>query len=291
MAKKTQYTQPESRELSIADLRKAITNIGRRIDDLRQFDVNTVTERFDAKTQALKDKANSTLADIFGHGTVEYRKYDIPKLEDLPMIISRKYHLQEVIRATKKGINNAVIKLKSLKETLQEKLEDEHEDESSSQTVSTATPDYSDSKEVFIVHGQDNEAKLAVDSFIKKLDLKPVILHEKPNEGRTIIEKFEKHSKVGFAVVLMTPDDVGALAKDKDKLNPRARQNVILELGFFLGKLGRKHVCALYKEGVEMPSDYDGVLFIPMDKNDGWKLSLAREIQAAGIDIDMNKAL
>ena len=132
MAKKTQYTQPESRELSIADLRKAITNIGRRIDDLRQFDVNTVTERFDAKTQALKDKVNSTLADIFGHGTVEYRKYDIPKLEDLPMIISRKYHLQEVIRATKKGINNAVIKLKSLKETLQEKLEDEHEDESSS---------------------------------------------------------------------------------------------------------------------------------------------------------------
>ena len=291
MAKKNQYTQPESRELSIADLRKAITNIDRRIDDLKKFDVNTITERFDAKTQALKDKVSGTLADIFGHDTVEYRKYDIRTLEDLPMIISRKYHLQEVIPATQKGINDAVIKLESLKETLQEKLEDEHKDESSSQTISTATTNYSDSREVFIVHGQDNEAKLAVDSFIKKLDLKPVILHEKPNEGRTIIEKFEKHSNVGFAVVLMTPDDVGGLAKDKDKLNPRARQNVILELGFFLGKLGRKHVCALYKEGVEMPSDYDGVLFIPMDKNDGWKLSLAREIQAAGIDIDMNKAL
>ena len=87
----------------------------------------------------------------------------------------------------------------------------------------------------------------------------------------------------------MTPDDVGGLAEEKVKLNPRARQNVILELGFFLGKLSRKHVCALYKEGVEMPSDYDGVLFIPMDKNDGWQLKLANEIKAAGIKIDMNR--
>lgn len=186
-----------------------------------------------------------------------------------------------------KGLEEAKTLLQSLIEEIEEY--GTGEDEKTSSAGSAATTDLSDSRKVFIVHGRDEAAKLAVAEFIGKIDLTPVILHKKPNEGRTIIEKFEDHSDVGFAVVLITPDDVGASAEEKDKLNPRARQNVILELGFFLGKLDRKHVCALYKEGVEMPSDYDGVLFIPMDKNDGWKLSLAREIRAAGIKVDMNK--
>jgi len=186
-----------------------------------------------------------------------------------------------------KGLEEAKTLLQSLIEEIEEY--GTGEDEKTSSAGSAATTDLSDSRKVFIVHGHDEAAKLSVDSFIKKLNLKPVILHEKPNEGRTIIEKFEKHSNVGFAVVLMTPDDIGASADDEKNLKHRARQNVILELGFFLGKLDRKHVCALYKEGVEMPSDYDGVLFIPMDENDGWKLSLAREIRAAGIKVDMNK--
>lgn len=145
--------------------------------------------------------------------------------------------------------------------------------------------------DIFIVHGHDEAAREILARFIGKLQLNPLVLHEKPNEGRTIIEKFEDHADVAFAVVLMTPDDVGALAAEKDKLKSRARQNVILELGFFLGSLGRKRVCALYKENVEIPSDYKGVLFIPMDKNNAWQLSLAREIKAAGIEIDLNKAL
>jgi predicted nucleotide-binding protein len=89
----------------------------------------------------------------------------------------------------------------------------------------------------------------------------------------------------------MTPDDVGAISKEKRNFKPRARQNVILELGFFLGKLGRNKVCALYKEGVEIPSDYSGVLFVSMDANNNWQLPLAKEIKAAGIDIDLNKAI
>lgn len=76
-----------------------------------------------------------------------------------------------------------------------------------------------------------------------------------------------------------------------DKQKKRARQNVILELGFFLGKLGRKRVCALYEEGVEIPSDYDGVIFVPLDKNGAWHLSLAKELKAAGLSIDLNKAI
>ena len=145
--------------------------------------------------------------------------------------------------------------------------------------------------DVFVVHGHDEAAKQELARFIEKLGLKSVILHEQPNAGRTIIEKFEDYSNVGFAVVLMTPDDVGASKDKKDQAQPRARQNVVFELGFFIGKLGRNRVCALYKEEVEIPSDYIGVLYVPMDGNGGWQLKLAKEIKAAGISIDLNKAI
>ena len=145
--------------------------------------------------------------------------------------------------------------------------------------------------DIFIVHGHDEAAKEKVAGFIRALGLNPVILHEKPNKGRTVIEKFEDYANVGFAVVLLTPDDVGAAFSDKDNLCKRARQNVVFELGFFLGKLGRERVCALHKRDVEIFSDYSGVLFVPMDENDGWKLKLAKEIKAAGIPVDLNKAI
>lgn len=121
------------------------------------------------------------------------------------------------------------------------------------------------SREVFIVHGRDDAAKESVARCLERLALKATVLHEQPNKGRTIIEKFVDHSDVGFAVVLLTPDDVGAVANAQANLKPRARQNVILELGFFLGKLGRERVCTLYKEDLELPSDYDGVVYVRMD--------------------------
>jgi len=142
--------------------------------------------------------------------------------------------------------------------------------------------------DIFIVHGHDDGAKNTVARFLEKLGLKPIILHEQPDGGRTLIEKFEHYSSVGFAVVLMTADDVGAPASRQDEMRPRARQNVILELGFFMGKLGRGHVRALYTEGVEMPSDYEGVLYIPMDSNNAWRLRLAGELKSAGFAVDLN---
>lgn len=144
-------------------------------------------------------------------------------------------------------------------------------------------------KDVFIVHGHDEAAKESVARLIEKLGLHAIILHEQPNAGRTVIEKFEGFSNVGFAVVLLTPDDIGADKDKRDELKPRARQNVILELGYFTGKLGRGRVCALYKEGVEIPSDYQGVLYIPMDDAGGWRMSLAKEIKQAGIEVDLNR--
>jgi predicted nucleotide-binding protein len=148
------------------------------------------------------------------------------------------------------------------------------------------------SRKVFVVHGHDTTAREACARLLQKLGLEPVILHEMPNAGRTIIEKFHDYSDVGFAVVILTGDDKGA-AKDADvtALKLRARQNVILELGFFLAKLGRSRVCALYEEGVELPSDYDGVLFTKLDSSSAWHFQLCRELKAAGIDVDLNKVV
>lgn len=148
----------------------------------------------------------------------------------------------------------------------------------------------SDSLNVFIVHGHDDSLLHEVARFIGSLNLKAVILREQPNQGRTIIEKFEDFSNVGFAIILLTPDDIGGEKKiPNGDLKPRARQNVILELGYFLGKLGRKNVCSLYHDGVDIPSDYSGVIFIPVDMGGSWKIKLVREIKASGINVDLNK--
>jgi len=139
---------------------------------------------------------------------------------------------------------------------------------------------------VFIIHGHDEAAKNQTARFIEKLGLTAVILHEQPNQGRTIIEKLERHSDVAFAIALLTPDDVGGSAHSP--LKPRARQNVIYELGRFESKLGRDKVCILHTPGVEIPSDITGVAYYEMDKAGGWQLSVAKELRASGIQVDLN---
>tara|TARA_Y100001934_G_C12387225_1_gene797538 strand:+ start:17224 stop:18099 length:876 start_codon:yes stop_codon:yes gene_type:complete len=144
---------------------------------------------------------------------------------------------------------------------------------------------------VFIVHGHDEAAKSKVARFVEKLKLKAVILHEQPNQGQTIIEKFETNAaKVGFAIVLLTPDDISAPVNEPDSTTMRARQNVILELGYFCGVLGRSKVCVLYKSEVEIPSDYLGVIYTPLDDGDGWMLKLAKEMKESGLPVNLNDA-
>ena len=139
---------------------------------------------------------------------------------------------------------------------------------------------------IFLVHGRDTIIKKQVDSFLKALGLFPVILHEQSNQGLTIIEKFEKHANVDFAVALLTPDDVGGLQVDDGNLESRARQNVVLELGYFIGRLGRDRVCAMTKGDVELPSDYTGIVYISLDDLATWKGELARELKAAGFEVN-----
>lgn len=170
-------------------------------------------------------------------------------------------------------------------------LETEIELEPGSTSKSTAPTAFSNDR-AFVVHGHNEGALQAVARYFEQLDVPPVILREQPNSGRTIIEKFVEYSDVGFAVVLLTGDDRGGTADAPySSQSPRARQNVILELGFFLGKLGRSRVCALFEDGIEVPSDYSGVAFVKLDPNGAWKLELARELKAAGFDIDLNMAI
>ncbi|MEA5535294.1 nucleotide-binding protein [Crocosphaera sp. XPORK-15E] len=156
-------------------------------------------------------------------------------------------------------------------------------------TTLTTMNTYQSEKDIFIVHGHDNEAKREVDVLIRKLGFNPIILHEQPNQGKTIIEKFENYSNVSFAIILLTPDDEGKVRNKDEELKPRARQNVILELGYFMGKLGRDKVCALYKEKVEIPSDFSGVLYTMMDNAGAWKTEIAKEMKKTGLEVDLNK--
>ena len=121
----------------------------------------------------------------------------------------------------------------------------------------------------------------------EKLKLEPIVLREQPDQGRTIIEKFETYAgEVGFAVVLLTPDDI---ARDGDPTGAsRARQNVIFELGYFVGRLGRGRACLLRKGEVEIPSDLYGVIYTDLDSAEGWKIKLAKELKAANLDFDAN---
>lgn len=145
-------------------------------------------------------------------------------------------------------------------------------------------------KKIFVVHGHDSTMKLEVESFLKQLELEPIILNNQANNGNTIIEKLERNSNVGFAIILLSPCDEGRKKGSTDFHN-RARQNVILELGYFIGHLGRDKVCTLKKLDVEEPSDFTGIAYTEYDNAGGWKLLLARELKSVGYIINVNSLL
>lgn len=163
-------------------------------------------------------------------------------------------------------------------------------------TPATATAIASDAGDgesaatIFIVHGRSDTPRLEVELLIHRAThLAPVVLSAQPNQGATIIEKLEAHlnaSKSSFAVVLMTGDDVGRLDDEREVDRPRARQNVVLELGFAMGVLGRRRVAILHEDGIELPSDIIGVAYYPLDHAGAWKASLLGELRAAGLKVD-----
>lgn len=151
------------------------------------------------------------------------------------------------------------------------------------------------SNRIFIVHGHDGELKEKVARTLAQLGLEPVILHEQPDGGRTIIEKFEVNAEdCKFAVILLTADDLGQSTEEKEKgeePRARARQNVVFEMGYFMGRLGRPRVVVLLDRGVDKPGDLDGLVYVPTADDFEWKARLVKELKNCGYKVDANKII
>ncbi len=198
--------------------------------------------------------------------------------------------VQEEINNLQKQLKEKIKRLSSIKGRLPLLLEPAMNSTSVAADTTGAgapTPSVSNKgKRVFVVYGHDRAARDAVTNLIRKVELDPIVIAEEPTGGRTIIEAVEHYGKADFAVVLFTPDDKGGTnGASPDNLRPRARQNVVLEYGYFVAALGRPNVCALCKEDVELPSDINGLLYIVMDPSDAWLVKLAREMRSAGLPV------
>ena len=167
-----------------------------------------------------------------------------------------------------------------LTEIKEEMLEKDEESEKTAHT----TLSHQNNK-VFVVHGHDEALKEKVARLLEKQGLEAIILSEQANKGKTIIEKFEENSDVGAAICLFTGDDIG---KEKSEAveKQRARQNVVYEAGYFMGKLGRERVIMLVDNGIELPSDLQGVVYTD---SESWKTEVLQELQSIGYGIDFNK--
>lgn len=151
-------------------------------------------------------------------------------------------------------------------------------------SIPSAVRDSRHPNRVFVVHGRNEAARSSVVAHLRDLGLEPIVLHDQPNMGRHLLTKFIQEAElVTFAVVVMTDDDIGGVSASE--LSPRARQNVILELGYFIARLGQDRVCALITPGLETPSDFDGIVYIRMDTGDRWRQELTRELVAAKMPV------
>lgn len=294
----TPVARPERPQHTVEEKRQDIVRLQRRIEELEAYDPSQATKRFsDPAVTTIETAIGSTLVAIFGESTTDLRRYHAAAtLDHGPISMAgpwNRSHRDEAAEARRHLSEGKVASLALLRQAVRA-IEEEIEfapaeaqmDDAEEAAAAMPKPR---SNRVFVVHGHDEGARETLARFLERLGFVPIILHEQANQGRTIIEKIEAHGDVGFAVVLLTPDDYGGKAGGESK--PRARQNVVLELGYFVGRLGRGHVCALLRGELEIPSDFVGVVYQPMDDGGGWKRALAQELEVAGYDIDWNTVM
>jgi predicted nucleotide-binding protein len=206
----------------------------------------------DTSIRTWEDAVKLTLARVYGEHSMEFDQFDRIKIDGGIFGPSVPEHKHQ--SGMQRGMESARAYLQHRIAELQEP------DVNSQEPVSETQP--SPSRRVFVVHGHDHGIKETVARYLSKLNLDPIVLHEKPDCGRTVIEKFEDYSDVSCAIAILTADDVAEAREDPAKKEIRARQNVIFEFGFFVGKLGRKRAFALLENGVTEPSDIKGLLYI-----------------------------
>ncbi|WP_237143442.1 TIR domain-containing protein [Phyllobacterium zundukense] len=260
-------------------------------DAVEDFDPATVSTKDPySSVRPLENLIKNALSETFGAETEEYNRFVNAAHFNWPINMMHSTPHAEIVSALTEERQDALDLLNAAIDLLTGRIEDAEEDEATSSSLAqTSTAPQILSKRVFIVHGHKEGPKEAVARFLNSIGLIPVILHEQANKGRTIIEKFrEEASQVGFAIVLITPDDE---IVPGDPSKSRARQNVIFELGFFLGALGPAKVAALVTRPVETPSDYDGVVWTDYDGAGAWKIQIAKEMEAVGYSIDWNNVM
>jgi predicted nucleotide-binding protein len=307
MARRPPSPVTQAPALTPAEKRSAIERITRRIDQLRTFDSFSVTMRRSPEVVKLETDIEETLSGIFGSRTDRYNRYrqaaDLEPPPPAPVLqvpdwiaarggggdTQRGENIDELRKQINERRHRAIILLQSAAQGFEEEIEHEVEAKGPEVARDLSGPD-SGSRKIFLVHGRDDAAKNEVALFLRAIGLVPIILHLRPNGGRHLLTKFTEESEgAGFAVVLMTPDDEGGLSGSDDR-RPRARQNVVFELGFFIGRLGPAKVAALLKGDVEKPSDFDGIAYIGLDPSGRWKTDLARELHHANVPFDPAKA-
>lgn len=237
---------------------------------------NLIKQRVTSDTPSFitwRTKTERTLNSIYGNGK---------ELEDFLQtnfsVIIFTDDENDYVNACKYG-------LEETKAVLQAYL-DELEEEEHTQPNINRTKTFSHKEKAFIVHGHNAELKQEVARMLEKQNITAIILSEQVNGGTTIIEKIEKYSDIDVAICLFTADDIGRGEKEQEN-NKRARQNVVFETGYFMGKLGRQNIIILADSGIEIPSDLSGIVYTD---NAHWQIEVLKELRSMGFDIDMNKA-
>jgi predicted nucleotide-binding protein len=274
---------PDHNQAPAVNPEKGIALLEKQIADANEIFPPSVRQG-SIKLRSWKDRTTTCIEQIFGedHRNARNFRNAFPTAQDSILFQSvREFH---------PALHDLIARLNGFIHELQTTI---YLHEPSGSSSSNIMNKYSN--KVFIVHGHNHPLKHELAHSLQNAGVDVTILHEQPNKGMTLIEKFAAHAQdVGFAVVLLTADDTGA-EKPKEMplltpmLKPRARQNVVFELGFFIGLLRRERVCALYERGVEWPSDLNGITYVEYDSAGRWIHQVAKEIHAAGIPVDFSK--
>ena len=249
--------------------------------ELLQGQIDEANNGSPADLEAWRRKTEVIVRQIFGAGSPQHDALEEIRFTPSIWTDGTDFRPYEIA-----GVRSVMTMLASAK--LEVELSDE-QGSAPTERAATGSATESPNGRIFVVHGHDETLKATVESVLLKLTGdQPIILHQQANKGRTLIEKFEQTSAgAAFAVVLLTGDDRGGPKElGAGDYELRGRQNVVFEAGFFFGAVGRDRTAILFEEGVELPTDIDGVAFIPIDAGGGWKAKLATELDAAGIKVD-----
>lgn len=249
---------------------KKLTVLINNGDDL----INRRTTVRDPEFNAWRTAVRSFLSEVYGRDSDQYKAFNSRLFAPSVRVLGDNHDDSiEFVRDMK----SSVLELKSY-------LDDMTDD---AQQASFNVDHSIGNNKIFVVHGHDSSLKAEIVRFLEKMDLDPIILSEQANQGSTIIEKLESNSDVSSAIILLTSDDLGR-EKNESKEKSRARQNVIFEAGFFIGRLGRKNIILIADSEIELPSDIAGMVYHSKDK---WDMDVLRDLKAAGYDIDANKLI